>query len=256
MRLICGNEKSGRYNIIDMLRGFALLNMIIYHAVWDAVYMFGADWDWYRSAGAYIWQQWICWTFIFISGFCAPLSGNLLKRGAAVFAAGLIITAVTLIAVPSGRVIFGVLTLIGSCMLIFSALRGALRRTEPVSCAAAAFAVFFVTRGVNDGYLGFEGMVLAELPQEIYANIFTAYLGFPPAGFYSSDYFSLVPWIFLFACGYFSYLALERHGLTGVLKTNRTLPFERIGRMSLIIYMIHQPVIYIVLSAAFGLMRA
>ena len=47
--------------------------MIAYHACWDLVYLFHADWDWYRGTGAYIWQQSICWTFILLSGFCFSL---------------------------------------------------------------------------------------------------------------------------------------------------------------------------------------
>ena len=46
-----------RYYILDAIRGFALLNMILYHASWDLVYMFDVNWSWYRSNGAYIWQD-------------------------------------------------------------------------------------------------------------------------------------------------------------------------------------------------------
>ena len=46
-----------RYYILDGIRGFALVNMLIYHGVWDLVYMFGCDWQWYRSELAYALQQ-------------------------------------------------------------------------------------------------------------------------------------------------------------------------------------------------------
>ena len=62
-------RKSRRHGL-DTIRGLALVNMILYHLSWDQVYMFGADWDWYRSDGAYVWQQGICWTFILLSGYC------------------------------------------------------------------------------------------------------------------------------------------------------------------------------------------
>ena len=58
---------------LDALRGLTLVSMIAYHACWDLVYLFHADWDWYRGTGAYIWQQSICWTFILLSGFCFSL---------------------------------------------------------------------------------------------------------------------------------------------------------------------------------------
>lgn len=49
-----------RYAVLDGIRGFALLNMIVYHAVWDFVYVLDFRWQWYRSEAAYIWQQYIC----------------------------------------------------------------------------------------------------------------------------------------------------------------------------------------------------
>ena len=109
---------SRRYFALDGIRGLALLNMIAYHAVWDLVYLFGFNLQWYHSEGAYIWQQCICYTFIFLSGFCEPLGKKKLKRGVTVFSLGFLIVLATLIAIPQNRVRFGVLTLIGSCMLL------------------------------------------------------------------------------------------------------------------------------------------
>lgn len=34
---------------LDALRGLTLVSMIAYHACWDLVYLFHADWDWYRA---------------------------------------------------------------------------------------------------------------------------------------------------------------------------------------------------------------
>ena len=62
--------KKIRYRKLDAIRGIALINMIAYHAIWDLVYLYGFQWDWYQSEIGYIWQQGICWTFIFLSGFC------------------------------------------------------------------------------------------------------------------------------------------------------------------------------------------
>ncbi|MBE6804995.1 MAG: DUF1624 domain-containing protein [Ruminococcaceae bacterium] len=79
--------------------------------------------------------------------------------------------------------------------------------------------------------------------------IFTAYLGFPPRWFLSADYFSLFPWMFLFLTGYFLYNILENHGLNKKLFTaGRVEPFAFIGKNSLIIYLLHQPVIYLILN--------
>lgn len=36
-----------RYALIDGIRGLAIVNMILYHAIWDLVYLYGFDWQWY-----------------------------------------------------------------------------------------------------------------------------------------------------------------------------------------------------------------
>ena len=72
---------------------------------------------------------------------------------------------------------------------------------------------------------------------------------FCPSIFYSTDYFALLPWLFLFWAGYF---------LHGVVGRARMEPLRRsvcpalgwMGRHSLLLYLLHQPVIYGVLSAA------
>ena len=103
---------------LDALRGLTLVSMIAYHACWDLVYLFHADWDWYRGTGAYIWQQSICWTFILLSGFCFSLGRRPLRRGLTVFGCGWVVTLVTVLFMPEEQIWFGVLTLIGSCMLL------------------------------------------------------------------------------------------------------------------------------------------
>ena len=54
--------------------------------------------------------------------------------------------------------------------------------------------------GVRDG--GPAGLLL-HIPREFYRNYLTAYLGFPQPGFFSTDYFPILPWFFLFLCGLF-----------------------------------------------------
>lgn len=74
-----------------------------------------------------------------------------------------------------------------------------------------------------------------------------AYIGFPQAGFSSTDYFPLLPWIFLFATGYFLYSFLQEKGLINRLFGKGKVPgINFLGKHSLIIYMIHQPICYVV----------
>ena len=89
-----------RYALLDILRGITLISMIVYHTIWDMVYIFDVDWLWFESPAAYVWQQSICWCFILLSGFCWSLGKHKLKRGLTVFIAGALVSIVTLIVIP------------------------------------------------------------------------------------------------------------------------------------------------------------
>ncbi len=239
---------SKRIAVLDSIRGCMLVSMILYHAVWDLVYLFGMDWPWFNGLPASLWQQSICCTFILLSGFCWPLSRKPLKRGVLVFAAGLVVTAVTLVLSPSTRVVFGVLTLIGSSMLLQTALEPLLRQVPAGVGLAASTVLFAVFRWVNQGYLWFGPLGNTVLPKALYQGLGASFLGFTDPGFFSTDYFSLLPWYFLFAAGYFMhqlwYGRLRKSRLAAV----RVPGLDWLGRHSLVVYMLHQPVICGVLT--------
>ncbi|MBO5279411.1 MAG: DUF1624 domain-containing protein [Lachnospiraceae bacterium] len=238
-----------RYEILDTIRGVTVVSMVLYHTMWDLVYLYGMKLRWYESSAAYICQQSICWTFILLSGFCFPMGRRKLKRSLTVFAAGLIVTLVTAAFVPDSRVIFGVLTLLGSSMLIMTALDRAAVRVRPCAGLMISLLLFFLLRDVNEGYLGFEILHLCVLPKSWYQNPATTYLGFPYRTFFSTDYFSLLPWFFLFTAGYYLYhLMRERNWLIMLEKAKSVRPLSFIGRHSLEIYLIHQPVITVILN--------
>ena len=92
------SNTSGRYALLDELRGLDLVSMMLYHGCWDLVNLFGIQADWYYGLPGHLWQQSICWVFILLSGFCVQLGHHTLRRGAQVFGAGALVTAVTLLA--------------------------------------------------------------------------------------------------------------------------------------------------------------
>lgn len=100
------SDTSGRYALLDELRGLDLVSMMLYHGCWDLVNLFGIQADWYYGLPGHLWQQSICWVFILLSGFCAQLGHHTLRRGAQVFGAGALVTAVTLLFMPEDRVIW------------------------------------------------------------------------------------------------------------------------------------------------------
>lgn len=197
--------KPNRSGTLDTLRGLTLLSMMAYHGCWDLVYLRGLPWSWYHGFWAYVWQQSICCTFILLSGYCWQMGRHPLRRGLMSFGGGLAVSLVTALAMPEDPVRFGVLTFLGTAMLLTVPLRRWLDRVPPRLGLAGAFGLFLLVRNINDGFLGFAGVPILMLPRSWYANLFTAGLGFPGPGFVSSDYFSLLPWLLLFWTGYFLY---------------------------------------------------
>ena len=176
-------QQSLRYRLLDELRGLNLINMMLYHGMWDVVFLFGITQKWYIGRPGFLWQQSICWVFLLLSGFCLPMGRHPFKRGAVVFGAGALVTAVTLLFLPEDVVWFGVLTLLGSSMLITAALDSLLRRIPPAAGVVVSAALFWVTYPTMRGFWNLPGGRLA-LPQALYANGLTAYLGFMPKDFF------------------------------------------------------------------------
>ena len=231
-----------RHHDIDTVRGAALVSMIAYHGCWDLVYLCGMDWPWYRSFGAYVWQQSICWTFILLSGYCFLLGRRPTRRGLMTFAAGALVSAVTAMVLPEDPVVCGVLTFLGLAALLTAPLRSAFLRVPPRLGLVLSFGAFLLFRDVNEGFFGFEGFRIASAPQG--ESLLSAVLGFPGPTFHSSDYFSVLPWIFLFWTGLFlSRLRPERDDLL-----KRPVPLvTALGRRSLLVYLVHQPLLYALL---------
>ena len=237
-------QKAGRLAGLDTIRGITLLSMMLYHTCWDLVFLFGKKIPGYSGLGGYVWQQSICWTFILLAGFCWSLGSHHLKRGLIVFGSGILITFVTLLVMPESRVIFGVLTLIGSCMLLLIPMEKLLLKLRAEIGLAGSFLLFLLFRNVNTGYLGFENWNILKLPDGFYENLFTTYLGFPQKGFFSADYFSLLPWFFLFLTGFYLYQLVQKNHMMEKLFSWGVPGFDVIGRHSLLIYLLHQPVVF------------
>lgn len=236
-----------RYCTLDEIRGITLLSMIVYHGMWDYIYLFGHNCSWYNGAVGYIWQQSICWTFIFLSGFCWQLGKRQLKRGLMILGAGVIITAVTIIAMPESKVVYGVLNLIGISVIIMIVLDKLCKRIDSKIGFIVSIILFIMFRNINYGYLGFENFNIVKFPDWLYANYFSTLIGFTHKEFWSTDYFSIIPWFFLFVAGYFGYKIVNQEGKMDLFKNSYLPLIGVIGRNSLLIYMLHQPIIYVIL---------
>ena len=229
--------------LLDALRGAALVNMLAYHALYDGVYVFGHTGGWYdiSAPGCHIWQQYICWSFLLLSGYSATLARRPLKNGLVVAGCAAVLTVATAVYMPSQAIWFGVLHLNAAAMLLTCLLRPLLQACPAGPGLAVCAALFALTNQLPYGYLGFEGLRLVRMPASLYrANLF--WLGLPDlTKFSSADYFPLLPWLFLFWCGWF--LARLWRPRTGRAPAAlRPLAFA--GRHTLAVYMAHQPVLY------------
>lgn len=240
-----------RYHLLDALRGLTLISMIAYHGMYDLVNIYGLPYVWFWTKPGYIWQQSICWTFIILSGFCWRLGSRPLKRGLIISAAGLIITAVTAVFMPSERILFGILTFTGAAMIALVPIERWLAKIPSWAGLLTSGCLFFVTRNINDGTWGFEGLVLGAVPEGLYRGFFMTFLGFPEPGFFSGDYFSFFPWIFLYLCGYFLYGIVMRYECVKNVLKRRIPVLGWLGRNTLPIYMIHQPVLMLIFEVIF-----
>lgn len=222
-----------RIELIDFWRGIAIILMVLYHLLYDLKFIFNKDLQFFTIDGWYPIQQWICWSFIFLSGFSVVLSKNSFKNGVKIFVAAIILSIVTTLFSPSLSIKFGVLHLIGSSMIIVSFIKRE-NYKYPLMFGIISFIIFFLI-----WYFGLERLSFFESFSSY--NLFP--LGFYSDGFSSSDYFPILPWFFLFLTGFFIGIYHQlQNGFFNKFEFNGGI-ISLIGRHSLKIYLLHQVVI-------------
>lgn len=206
--------------------------MVAVHFTYDLTELYG----FFTPPKIRIYEYMLRWggvVFFLISGICATLSSRSLRRGALVFACGMGITAVTYLADRYLAVYFGVLHCLGSCMMLWSVFH----KLPMVSLGAAAA-----------GIIG-----LGLLFQQFRVSIPCLFwLGLITPAFSSADFFPLFPFLGFFLLGGVLGRLLYKEKRTLLPKANVQTPFlsslQLCGRHSLSIYLLHQPVILVILE--------
>ena len=221
-------QAAARFEILDLWRSLCVGVMLVYHLLYDLCLFGHLDAELMDTRPMLIVRFVFAGSFILISGVCVRFSRNPVRRGFIVFCAGALVTAAT--ALAGYPVLFGALHLLGVCMILYGLLGERIGRYRGPGFAAICAALFAGTALLT---------VNVTVPVR-----FLFPLGLTWPGFYSADYFPLLPWGFLFLTG---------TGLGGLLCT-RNAPFLRKrypaaltfpGRHSLIIYLLHQPVYWL-----------
>ncbi|PIO02460.1 hypothetical protein COT58_00050 [Candidatus Micrarchaeota archaeon CG09_land_8_20_14_0_10_60_16] len=226
-----------RFWEVDFARGAAVASMVAFNWLYALAYLGAAAFDAAQPANR-LWAIATAACFVFLAGLSMHLASaqgkNLASRGAKIFLLGLLITAATLYFIPSMFVAFGILHLIGSSIIIASLF--ALRLPAAV-LAALACAILAL------------GIPLSAVQP---ANPFFLWLGAPPAGFQSVDYEPLIPWFGVFLFGIATGKTFYPKGRRAFQFRNAprfAAPLQFLGRHSLIIYLVHQPLLVVVLCA-------
>ena len=243
-----------RFELIDTLRGISVISMILFHACWIMNHfgIFISD-DMVRSNAFLIWERTICIAFITIAGFSFRLGKHHLKHGIITLTLGSVITVATCIFLPEIRIIFGILTFIGAVTLLMTGAGKIKDKPDPgkgispILLLILFLALYVFTYNMGLGYLGFAPDMCLYLPKWLYKGYLATFIGFMEYGFYSSDYFPMIPWIFLYLCGYELYGILMPSERCRDLLTYGIPGIKFIGKHSLLIYIIHPIVLYVLI---------
>jgi len=240
-----------RYFLLDEIRGFCILCMVFFHGfylMWS-IFEFNAGEVLFNFFAPI--QPVFAGAFILISGICCRFSRSNLRRGAVLLAVALGLTAVTFGLRQFGIdeiIRFGILHFMAVAILIFALLRPALNKI-PVWVQLILFiGLFILFWNVQNGFLGV-GRLSLQLPTIVKDSVFLYPLGLHSVTFFSADYFPIFPWLFLFLAG----SALGVYGQAGkfprFVSGSHVCALQFVGRNSLVVYLFHQPVIYLILLA-------
>lgn len=237
-----------RFWEIDFFRGCAIITMVIYHLLYD-LYAFGSlqielfrgFWKAFQVATAS--------SFLFVAGVSLFLSysrlavkgtppsfSKYLKRGLTILGWGMVITLFTYVALGEWYVRFGILHCIGVSVILGY--------------------IFMILPSAIPALLG--GLLCLLGGAFLYSRTFPFSVllpfGFAPQGFKTVDYFPLLPWLGVVLFG----IAFGKHFYR---EYRRRFPFPNwgeyapvraisfLGKHSLTIYLLHQPVLIALLFA-------
>jgi uncharacterized membrane protein len=227
---------AARLPLIDAARGGAIVAMVVYHFSWDLAYFGYVAVNVTEHLGWRIFARAIAGSFLFIVGVSLVLatrngidSARYLRRLGVIAAAAAAITVVTYFVFPDSYVFFGILHHIAVASVLGLAFVNA-----PLLVVAASAVACFLAPPLLSGP-AFDSPALFWLGLASY---------FPR----TNDFVPLFPWFGVVLAGIAAArLAWLRwpDGLPGgALLARAPRPLVWAGRRSLVIYLIHQPILF------------
>ena len=237
-----------RIHTLDEIRGFCVFCMVFDHCLFTNGYMFGSRisrnlFDFFENISPAF-----AAVFILICGISCGLSKNNLRRGLKILAAAMIVSLVTLVVMPEMPIVFGILHLLGTCVLIYTFI-GKWIQKIPLAVGITLCALLFIftynvdSESLTGGYLG-AGPFRINLPESLYAHNDLLILGFRAPFKAYSDYFPLLPWIFPFLAGTFLGKIAKEENFPEFMYKARVPFFSTLGTNAFFVYLVHQPLAY------------
>ena len=240
-------KKSNRIEIIDALRGIIIVIMILFHLLYDIEAIFGIQFQIMQPDITRIILAIFPTCFFIISGVCTAFSRSILKRGLTLFIIGNLITLVTILIIPEQKIIFGAISSIGCCMLLYCLVKNILDKI-PCSVSVAIFFFLFVAF-YEFWYSHSISLIFTRVHFDfIVTNNHLYAFGLPHKDFFSTDYFPLLPYFFSFIVGTALSKPIFQKKFPQWFYTTKMPIINKIGKYSLVIYIVHQPLIYFTLT--------
>ena len=231
---------SERVRWLDGWRGLVCLLMIGYHLLFDLT-MFG----WVPYAVTERWpiallQRFIALSFIFLSGVSSHFTRSNLRRGLIALGAGVVVVAASY--VVDAPIRYGILQFLG-CAMIFYHFLGKYVERVPDNLAPWLWAALYLA-------------AYAISERAVVEAKWLYWLGLRYRGFVSFDWVPVFPNIFMFFLGGWFGKRLMAAPADSRLRTMGAPKWLAcIGRRTLLIYMLHQPVLYGACWAAYSVLH-
>lgn len=225
-------SKKKRIDLLDLWRTAAVVTMVVWHTLWDMTAMFGMlPSGFMKQEGVQLVRYFIVFSFLLLSGISCRFSRSNIRRGLQTAFCAVVVSLVTTFLGDPAK--FGILHLLACCMLLYGWLGKWFEKLPDLWAAVLSGGIFCILWVWLDTFrVGFDWL----FP-----------LGFRSIYFYSSDYYPILPWLFLFLFGtVLGRRVLCSDGRWKSVTVPRFLTWP--GRHALLIYMLHQPLIVAALT--------